>query len=132
MRHFPQQEVFHEPYAERGLYYGKTIETLGGNFKDTSELWDDQSCKGGINRWGHPSNSLTTYKQAISRDQKFVDTSFGTDSSSLYWSEMGVLDPNSVQSMKQKVKAWKRPDELYDEKPSFYGEDGAPAPTAIN
>jgi len=63
---------------------------------------------------------------------KYVDPTFTTDSSSLYWGKMGVLDVNSVNNMRNKVKAWKRPSELYPrEHPELYGNLGHPAPTGI-
>jgi len=61
---------------------------------------------------------------------KYVDKTFTTDSSSLYWGKMGVLDVNSVNNMRNKVKAWKRPSELYPN-PELYGKLGHPAPTGI-
>lgn len=74
---------------------------------------------------------MTTFKSAHQSNSKWVDPSFGADWSSMYWGQMGVSDVGSVKNMQSKIKAFKRPNEIYDAKPELYGSLGHPAPTGI-
>lgn len=75
---------------------------------------------------------MTTFKSAHQANSKWVDPSFGADWSSMYWGQMGVSDVGSVKNMQSKIKAFKRPNQIYNGvKPELYGQLGHPAPTGI-
>lgn len=98
--------------------------------EDMTELWGDQSCDGGINRWTHASNSISTYNGAINGGT-WSDPGFGADTSSLYWGKQGLS--GGFQASTQKIVAWKRPSEIFKgQAPSLLGNLGKPAPTGIN
>lgn len=48
------------PYAEEGYVFDYETNMVDIE-EDTTELYGDQSCWGGINRWSHAANSLATY-----------------------------------------------------------------------
>lgn len=125
------EDLILEPHAEAGYFWDYTVNTLDIE-EDMTQLWRDQSCQGGVRRWGHQSNTQTAFKQALSRNGKYVDPTFGADSSSLYWGQMGVSDVGTVRNMQAKIKAWKRPSEIHPNQATvLYGELGHPAPTGI-
>ena len=106
------EDMIMEPHAEPGFFWDYNINALDIE-EDMTQLWSDQTCKGGVKRWGHQSNSLTSFKQNLRKNGKYVDPTFGADTSSLFWGQMGVLDVNSARGMQSKIKAWKRPSEIH-------------------
>lgn len=80
-----------EPHAEPNMFSDPAISTLDIS-EDMTQLWADQSCQGGVRRWDHAANSETTWRQALQASGKWVDPTFGADSSSLYWRKVTDVD----------------------------------------
>jgi len=54
------EELILEPHAEAGMFWDYTVNSLEIE-EDMTQLWSDQSCQGGVNRWNHHTNSRSHF-----------------------------------------------------------------------
>lgn len=124
-----EDELDNKPYANEGLMF-EYVQNNMDVTEDTTEMWGNQACTGGIQRWSTSSNSAHTYRLKYGNTEPWSDPAFGADASSLYWNGKGMA--KSFAGSYQHITTWKRPREITPgQGMTMYGSDSGPVPNGI-